>query len=455
MQTPATAPPSSENVTKLMKKLFEDNHPKFGGKYAVASPSATMINPCLELNILDQWDVLGLPVSSTAIQALKQPLSVDISTKTPLEIDAARVRFLYPKWNTAVTKTAKSMFTALGLIGANPDAITVKLQGLYICPVGSRFKYTTTDDVNLLASLVYVLPTAHEGGSITARFGHESTVMSTSSESAYATSILCWCSNTIIEHDPITSGAQVLLRYDLLHTGPSPAPVIFDSTPAARDIAQALETWIKRRDEAECPQELYYIVSDEDTYGDTLIQFVTFQDLQGSDFVFINLVRELALKVGITVTLGQLKQTQHGTPYSPYQVKQDFYGSDEDDDVERYEDTAELREGDVDEVMWYFIPFLSEGKRGKEEELWEESEFEFMFDYEYLKGTAPDDVEWDGWQREDTSMTNLSYRLGLRLELPNPLKRKGLDATVEEAKIVELERKMRAFDEAAEGGSLL
>lgn len=214
-----------------------------------------------------------------------------------------------------------------------------------------------------------------------------------------ASALICTRTGATVDHEPVTAGAQTLLRYDLLHTRASPAPVVFNSEPVAGEISRAFDTWIKKRGEKDCPQQLYYVVSDEDTYGDTLIQFVTFEDLQGPDFAFIKLVRELAQNVGITVTLGQLKQTQHGTPYSPYQVRQDFYGSDEDDDIERYEGTAELREEDVDEVFWYFTPFLHDGKRGKEEELWD-SEFELLFDCEYLKGTAPDDILWDGWQGE-------------------------------------------------------
>ena len=73
--------------------------------------------------------------------------------------------------------------------------------------------------------------------------------------------------------------------------------------------------------------------------------------------------------------------------------------NDEDDDVERYEDTAELRAEDVEEVLWYFTPFLSEGERGKEEEIYD-AHLEMLCDHEYLKGSAPDDVSWDGWQRE-------------------------------------------------------
>ena len=202
-----------------------------------------------------------------------------------------------------------------------------------------------------------------------------------------------------VDHEPVTTGAQVMLRYGIHHTGPGPPPVLFDPTSVANDISQIFGVWMRKKDEKYSPQTLYYVISDEDTYGDTLIQFVTFQDLQGPDFKFIHLVRNLAQKVGIEVTLGQLKQTQYGTPYSPYRVRQDFYGSDEDDDVERYEDTAELRAEDVEEVLWYFTPFLSEGERGKEEEIYD-AHLEMLCDHEYLKGSAPDDVSWDGWQRE-------------------------------------------------------
>lgn len=197
----------------------------------------------------------------------------------------------------------------------------------------------------------------------------------------------------------MTSGVQVHLRYDLFHAGQSPTPVVFDSQLVACAIAQAFDTWIKRRDENYCPKGLHYVVTDEDTYGETHIQHTTFQDLQDPDFGFINLVRELAQKVGISATLEQLKQVQYGTLYSPRKVRQDYDGSDEEDDVATYEETAELRAEDIDDVMWYYTPFLPEGNRGEEEEILA-SGLDLMFNDYYLKNTVPEDIEWDGWQGE-------------------------------------------------------
>lgn len=123
----------------LITQLFHENRSKFGGKSALALPSAVLMNPCLELKTVGgEWNALGLPVSSTAIQALEQSLGEDISLGTSLDIDAARVRFSNPQWDAVVNQTAKSIFTSLSLVGSDSSRIAVKPQSLHICTAGSH-----------------------------------------------------------------------------------------------------------------------------------------------------------------------------------------------------------------------------------------------------------------------------------------------------------------------------
>ncbi|VDB89974.1 unnamed protein product [Peniophora sp. CBMAI 1063] len=446
------------NIRDLLEGLFSVNHGKFGSIHALATvPDTFPMNPCIELQLQDGWDALGLPVSSAVIKLLNGSLNEghDGSIST-VDVDASRLQFLNPGWNAVVDQTAKSMFAGLHLAGSVPGSITARLEGLHIYPASSHLQYSTgVKDDRVLATLVFILPTKHEGGAITARLGHDLMTMPTSSPSAYAATTLCWLSGSTVEHEPVTMGAQVMLRYDILHAGQGPAPVLFDPTPVAAEISKVFSAWLQNRDGKNCPQTLYYVISNNDIYGEKLIRYTTFTDLQGPDFAFVNLIRELAQPFGITVTLGQLKQTQFGEAWSPHQVRKDYYGSDDEGDVERYEETAELN--DVDELLWHFTPFLSDGKRGKEEDIYD-AEFELLCDYEYLKGAAPDEVDWEGWQGEgNTHMTYEFYRLGLRLELPSledpdkSSKRKEPPFDPE-IQITELERQMRAFDEAATRG---
>lgn len=96
------------------------------------------MNPCLELKVRDEWDVLGLPVSSSAVQAVKESLGETLDPQTGLDIDAAGVRFANPEWNAAVNKTAKSLFASLALVGSDSSMMTLTFKGLRILPSGCR-----------------------------------------------------------------------------------------------------------------------------------------------------------------------------------------------------------------------------------------------------------------------------------------------------------------------------
>ena len=124
-----------------MAKIFGANHPQFGGAHALATPCASLANPCLALKIKPEgeWDAFGLPVSSTVIQELQAHLGGGDTTAS-LYLDASRVRSLNPDWNALVDKTAMSMLAALGLIGSGTTQAStrVNLKGLHVCPMGSH-----------------------------------------------------------------------------------------------------------------------------------------------------------------------------------------------------------------------------------------------------------------------------------------------------------------------------
>lgn len=263
----------------------------------------------------------------------------------------------------------------------------------------------------MFATVVIILPSQHEGGSVHVQHGRQRKVLQSSEQGLLTTTVMAWYTGNIpcafrliprslsetgtdVFHEvkPVISGFRVALTYNLIHkTTKAAIPRAPADDGVFDQIQEALRLWhIKELLGQRCPERLIHVLSHHYSQAN-----LTFSHLKGPDATLISLIRDAASMHGFYVALGHLDYTEKG------------YG--EDDGPHRGYD-SELEEEEEEEVpgmcevtetilALQLKSGLNGADIGREQELSDsfQKDGELMIDEAYWDIQSPDDEEYEGY----------------------------------------------------------
>ncbi|RXW19976.1 hypothetical protein EST38_g5881 [Candolleomyces aberdarensis] len=223
-----------------------------------------------------------------------------------LEIGAEKIGFENPEWKEFVEEAVSTRVWE-ALVGS-PCATKPRcqLKKLLLYPAGPR-SFPRTDEFgnekNSFATVVFILPSAFEGGEVHLSHGGLEGVIDASSDSNLSTSVLAWYKDVNHEVKPILSGCRLALEYDLIYTARRAS--LLDTRVAQTALRKVLGEW-----EEEGPDLRAYLLSgnyDASTFGNWSKKF------KYSDVLKVSTLLPIAKDLGFAVFLAKLTYTEDGS----------------------------------------------------------------------------------------------------------------------------------------------
>ncbi|RXW17212.1 hypothetical protein EST38_g8641 [Candolleomyces aberdarensis] len=291
----------------------------FKGKFYFNGTTSTAPNPALTIEGIG---LIGLPLPERDAKliisrALQAPLGGRTVANTHVgnswEIEPARLSFRNPKWKQYVDEMAsKTICNALG-VAAGTSQLRCELHKLSLYQAGSHFPpYQGTSKVDgVFATIIFVLPSAFQGGNIHISHSGTKVVIDVAKNSELNTSVLAWYTDVTQELKRITSGYRLALSYNLIHTSPNvPLPSLPDMRSAVTGLREVLTRWKSGVCKVEQkPPLIAYILSHQ--YNPVDLGKGS-QCLKGSDAHKVAHILPLAEELGFSVCLANLTCTQLG-----------------------------------------------------------------------------------------------------------------------------------------------
>ncbi|TCD67262.1 hypothetical protein EIP91_000339 [Steccherinum ochraceum] len=174
--------------------------------------------------------------------------AVDMPKKGPLEIKDAKVKTENPDWQDFLSRVTKAACTKLKA-NATEQPPLCKLDKLVLYETGSQLsphiEAARTDGT--FARLVIILPSRYTGGAV--RIGN-SFAQKSSNASAFRVSVVAWYTNLPVAVEPISSGFQLALVYNLVHPAGSSPPSLANVIAPIIRLQKILRAWAKNSDAA-------------------------------------------------------------------------------------------------------------------------------------------------------------------------------------------------------------
>ncbi|VDB99822.1 unnamed protein product [Peniophora sp. CBMAI 1063] len=381
------------NVKDELMKAFNASKKTFKGTYATLQKYETMPNPLLDI---DGLGVFGMPLSAAESQRLRSRCNpaafgkgertvLDPSVRDTFELDASCVRFLNPAWEVWLREAMQSACNELGLAGRSPRH---ELYKLLVYEVGSHFHLhqDTEKAPGMFATVVIVLPSQHEGGSVHVQHGRQRKTLQSSGQGLLTTTVMAWYTDVFHEVKPVTGGYRVALTYNLMHDPSMPdiprAPAddgVFDQ------IQEALQLWhVKELLGQKRPKRLIHALSHH--YSEVNLSF---SHLKGPDATLVSLLRDAASMHGFYVALGHLSYTEKG------------YGNDNGppSDSEEEEEDPGMCEVTKTRLTLQLKSGFNGADIGRDKKISNKSKKndDLMMDDEYWDRQEPDDTEYEGY----------------------------------------------------------
>lgn len=188
----------------------------------------------------------------------------------------------------------------------------------------------------MFATVIFVLPSAFEGGEVHVSHSGQNVVIDVAKDSEFNT-ILAWYTDVVHEVKPIKSGYRLALSYNLIHTSPNlPRPSLPNMHTAVSALRQALTRWRDGDYElVEEPPVMAYVLSHE--YSPIDFKKGS-SSLKGFDAHKASHILPLAEELQFSVCPANLTYVQHGyaDDYGDGYYKRMRYDSDEDSDEDGY-----------------------------------------------------------------------------------------------------------------------
>lgn len=305
---------ASEAARNLLATLDEIDRP---GSFCTGG-SLPLVLPGLEIN---EVGPIGLPLSTAQAKALikrcaQAPFGkgeetlVDTNVRRVWQLDPDEFTLANPDWQAFVDKITKDVQRDLGLENQN---LKSQLYKLLVYEKGSFFvSHRDSEKMDrMVATLVIVLPTAHEGGQLIVRHdGGERVFEFGDGAAAYQVQYAAFYADCRHEVKPVRKGHRLCLVYNLALSGKQKAIAAPKTSGIVRRAADLLGGW---EDQTKC-KKLAVVLDHQYTK-----QGLTFDDLKGTDRVKAQVMLEAAREAGWKAHLASLTLWESGYPgYSGY-----------------------------------------------------------------------------------------------------------------------------------------
>ncbi|KAJ7623336.1 hypothetical protein FB45DRAFT_925321 [Roridomyces roridus] len=263
---------------------------------------------------LQDLGIVGLPLSPAVAQqviakCVQAPFGkgertvVDKDVRDTWEMDALKVQFCNPAWNTFMDRVIREVCATLG-VNFDASKPRAELYKLLVYETGSHSEKAN----GMFASIIVVLPSQFEGGdAYTSHAGVKRVFKSSRIHSMNHTSVLAWYTDVLHEIKPITSGFRFVLAYNLVHTTTSLRPALSSTDGATAKLRKIFHNYSMANLSASA--------------------------LKGSDAHIMALLDTLAKEIGFSLGLANLELRQSGAAdddgHDHY--RRDKYGYGEED----------------------------------------------------------------------------------------------------------------------------
>jgi hypothetical protein len=197
-----------------------------GGGAFFSSGTQPFIFPGLEIRGMDEiaFPLNALQIKEIIKKAHKAPFGkgaetiLDTNVRSAWEIDANKISFNNPAWETFIQQIIGEIKPDLGI---EKHEISANLYKLLIYEEGDFFlaHKDSEKEKGMFGTLIVGLPSKHTGGILSIRFdGHEENVDFSDTTSQYNIPYTAFYADCEHEIKPITSGYRVCLVYNLVQT---------------------------------------------------------------------------------------------------------------------------------------------------------------------------------------------------------------------------------------------
>ncbi|KAI9715470.1 MAG: hypothetical protein M1812_005946 [Candelaria pacifica] len=296
---------------------------KTGGTFASSHSQSAFVNPGLFIEGIGK---IGLPlaerdaekiIESCQLAALRNGSAKTSNGRGTIlyrrgELDPGQFYLRNPAWEAYVRVIVKEVVDELGITGGSLG-IRAELTKLQIHVDENNIRSEFVEVVGNIGSLTICLPSTHVGGQV--RISHDGQTKSfhTAGTSDYCQSYVARYSDVTCEVEPVTSGYQLLLVYNLVQPNTSAL------APASRFLR-------------ENPNILVYML--DNLYKDELLKASA---LLGLDRVRVNVLSKACAAEGFCLYLASLQHSKSGPTEEPEYYRYDRYGQDYDlDDGEHH-----------------------------------------------------------------------------------------------------------------------
>ncbi|KAF6756349.1 hypothetical protein DFP72DRAFT_284134 [Ephemerocybe angulata] len=382
---------------------------KFSGSYFHRSRHPGAPNPGLTVAGIGS---IGLPLSERDAKLLisraaQAPFGkgdqtvVDTSVRDTWEIEPASISFRNPNWFTFVDEMAVNTVAATLGVTNYATKPRCELYKMLLYQPGSHFlpHQDTSKADGMFATVIFVLPSAFEGGQVHLSHAGRTSIIDVSQNSEFNTSVLAWYTDVVHEVKPILSGYRLALSYNLIHTSPNTTPPSLPDFDPMEDLRTILELWqdyLHMTDMIPKPPFFAYVLDHQYSQKD-LNSGVA--GLKGRDAHLLGLLRPVADELRFSICLANVKKTEKGSASEEtprcyrkrgrYDDLRTYDGSDE-------KETAEM--GEIEETTLEISNLVKIGengpvKLGGSHDLNPEA----LVPRDAFEGLRPDDSSYEGY----------------------------------------------------------
>ncbi|KAJ8075191.1 hypothetical protein PM082_019519 [Marasmius tenuissimus] len=307
---PILKDPSEYIVEDLEEALTSDLD--FKGTFAFSKTYDNAPNPAL---CLDGLGTVGLPLSERDAKAvieksIEGPLGKskrtirDTEVRDTWRVDASKVQFQEPKWQSFMDKLVREVCQALG-VSVQTSRPRYELYELLVHGTGFHcLPNVDTEKTNgMFASIIVVLPSRFTGGNTHISHGPLENILDSSGPSSTKTTVLSWYTNVRHEIKPITSGYRLALSYNLLHATNTICPSLSTVGNGISTLRHILLSWKQQESE---PDKIIYML-------DYKYSQASLSTLKGQDVHIVAAFDSLSRELGFSLGFAHIDHRQTGS----------------------------------------------------------------------------------------------------------------------------------------------
>ncbi|KAL4458137.1 hypothetical protein ABPG75_013002 [Micractinium tetrahymenae] len=170
---------------------------------------------------------------------------VDPAVRKTLQLDPSHFHLTNPRFQGQVVDEA--LRRAKATLGVDEDTeVEAQLYKLLLYREGSFFKPHRDSEKapGMFATLAIQLPSRHTGGELVVQHAGRSLTVDLAARNASASCCAAFYADCEHEVKPVTSGARLVLVYNLVHKGAGPAPPkLAEGSPAVAKLVQLAHGW--------------------------------------------------------------------------------------------------------------------------------------------------------------------------------------------------------------------